>query len=219
MRKKIVIAGVVIALAVAAVLFLHGQGIDSKQAGEWLRSVRNHWWAPAAFIALYVTFNVLLIPATILTLTAGVVWGWLVGGLWVLAASTIASAVPYAIGRSGSRWAEALLERRAASIHRALRNEGLISLLLLRFVPIVPYNILNYAAGLAGITVRDYLLATFAGTIPGIFIFTYLASSIASGLVSPRAAFLRILVAGVLLGALALTSRFLAGRVRARVNR
>ena len=84
--------------------------------------------------------------------------------------------------------------------------------------PIVPYNILNYAAGVAGISVRDDLLATFTGTIPGIFIFTYLASSIASGLVSPRAALLRILIAGALLAMLALASRFFAGRVKARLN-
>ena len=93
-----------------------------------------------------------------------------------------------------------------------------MSLLLMRLVPIVPYNILNYAAGVAGIKVRDYLLATFIGTIPGIFIFTYLASSIASGLVSPRAAFVRILIAGALLAALALASRFFAGRVKARLK-
>jgi uncharacterized membrane protein YdjX (TVP38/TMEM64 family) len=56
----------------------------------------------------------------------------------------------------------------------------------MRLVPIVPYNVLNYAAGLAGVKTRDYLVATFIGTIPGIFILTYLASSIASGLVSPH---------------------------------
>jgi uncharacterized membrane protein YdjX (TVP38/TMEM64 family) len=212
-----VIAAVII-VGVAAFLFLRSRGIHPQQIAEWLRAVGDRWWAPVAFIGLYIAFNVFLVPATILSLTAGVVWGWWIGGLWVLAASTVASAVPYFIGRSGAGWAEKLLERRAARIHRALRNEGFMSLLLMRLVPIVPYNILNYAAGVAGIKLRDYLLATFIGTIPGIFIFTYLASSIASGLVSPRAAFVRILIAGALLAALALVSRFFAGRVRARLK-
>ena len=93
-----------------------------------------------------------------------------------------------------------------------------MSLLLMRLVPIVPYNILNYAAGLAGIPFRTYVAATFIGTIPGIFIFTYLASSISAGLVSPRQAFVRILIAGVLLAGLAVISRLFAGKVKARLG-
>ncbi|GAC1430455.1 MAG: hypothetical protein NVSMB68_02770 [Thermoanaerobaculia bacterium] len=216
--KPILIAVAVIAIAVVAFFILRSRGIHLSQLAVWLRSVGGRWWAPLAFIGLYTVFNVFLLPATILSLTAGVVWGWLAGGLWVLLASTVASAVPYFIGRSGSGWANRLLEKRAGRIHRALRNEGFMTLLLMRLVPIVPYNVLNYAAGVAGIKVRDYLLATFIGTIPGIFIFTYLAASIASGLVSPRAAFVRILIAGALLAALALVSRFFAGKVKARVG-
>lgn len=216
--KTAAVIGAVLVIGVTAFLFLRSRGVHPQQIAVWLRAIGDRWWAPLAFVGLYTVFNVFLIPATILSLTAGVVWGWLAGGLWVLAASTVASAIPYFIGRSGSAWAEELLERRAGRIHRALRNEGFMSLLLMRLVPIVPYNILNYAAGVAGISVRDYLLATFIGTIPGIFIFTYLASSIASGLVSPRAALLRILIAGALLAMLALASRFFAGRVKARLN-
>ncbi len=216
--KPIAIIATVVILAVAVFFILRGRGFHPQQIAQWLKAVGDRWWAPVAFIGLYAVFNVFLLPATILSLTAGVVWGWFAGGLWVLAASTVASAIPYFIGRSGSAWAEKLLERKAARIHRALRNEGFMSLLLMRLVPIVPYNVLNYAAGVAGIKVRDYLLATFIGTIPGIFIFTYLAASIASGLVSPRAAFVRILIAGALLAALALTSRFFAGRVKKRLN-
>ncbi len=208
----------VIAIAAGAFLFLRSRGIHPQQVARWLSSVGNRWWAPVAFIGLYTVFNTFLIPATILTLTAGVVWGWFVGGLWVLAASTVGSAAPYLIARTGAGWVQTLLERRAARAYESLRREGFMTLLLMRLVPIVPYNVLNYAAGLAGVKTRDYLFATFIGTIPGIFIFTYLASSIASGLVSPGAAFVRILIAGALLAILALVSRFLAGKLRSRLD-
>lgn len=217
-RKKVIVFAVIAGIATAAFFVLRAQGIELRQAGEWLTSVGDRWWAPAAFIALYAIFNTLLLPGTILTLTAGVVWGWLVGGLWVLAASTIGSAIPYWIGITRSRWIEQLLRRRAGGVHRALKNEGFMSLLLLRLVPVIPYNILNYAAGLASIRLRDYVAATFIGTIPGIFIFTYLASSIASDLVSPGQAFVRILLAGALLGALAIASRFFAAKIKSRLS-
>lgn len=220
-RTKLIVVASIILIAVAVIFFSPlREYVDPKRAATWLKSVGNIWWAPAVFILFYCIFNVLLVPATILSLTAGAVWGWWKGGLWVLVASTIASAIPFFLARStGSAWIETLVRKRASGLYEKLHNEGFITLLLLRLVPIAPYNILNYAAGLAGIRTRHYLIATFIGTIPGIFIFTYLADSIAAGVISPGQAFVRILVAGVFLAALALISRFLAGRVRKRLEK
>ncbi|MGA7613664.1 MAG: TVP38/TMEM64 family protein [Thermoanaerobaculia bacterium] len=194
------------------------QFVDPKSIAGWLRAAGGNWWTPLVFIVLYSVFDIFLIPATILSLTAGVVWGWLEGGLWVLLASSIGSLFPYLIGRSGAPWITARLERISGGVYEKLQHEGFITLLLLRLVPIFPYNVLNYAAGLAGIRPRDYILATFLGTIPGIFIFTYLADSIAAGVVSPREAFVRILLAGALLGGVAIIGRLFAGRVRSRLE-
>ncbi len=217
-RKKFFLLAAGVIVAVMAVFVLRSRGVEPRQIAQWLARVGDRWWAPVVFITLYAIFNTALLPATVLTLTAGLVWGWLHGGLWVLAASTIGSALPYWIGYSGSGRVEALMSRKAPRMLEALKKEGFMTLLLLRLIPIVPYNVLNYAAGLAHIRPRQYFAATFIGTIPGIFIFTYLASSIASGLVSPRQAFIRILIAGVLLAVLALLSRLFSGRVRSRLN-
>lgn len=208
----------VVVVAVVAVWLYRAGHLDPRAAARWFETVGSTWWAPVAFIALYTVFNCLLVPATILSLTAGVVWGWWAGGLWVLAASTIGSAVPFFLARAGTGWVQRILEGRSRSLYEKLRDEGFVTLLLLRLVPIVPYNVLNYAAGLAGIRPRDYLIATFFGTIPGIFIFTYLADSIAAGVLSPGDAFVRIALAGVLLGALVVSGRLLAGRVRGRIE-
>lgn len=196
-----------------------GRRFDVALAAEWLRSVGGAWWAPLLFILLYTAFNLALIPGTILTLTAGAMWGWVVGGLWVVAASGIGSVAPYLVARAGSGPISRWMEARAGRLRRLLEDEGFTTLLLLRLVPIVPYNVLNYAAGLAGIRPRDYVLATVIGTVPGIFIFTFLADAIASGLVSPRDTFLRIVLAGLLLGALVLITRLVSGRVRRRLQR
>lgn len=212
-----VIIGAVVLIGVALTLYRLGY-IDPEATTAWLREASGSWWAPLAFIGLYTIFNVFLIPATLLTLTAGVIWGWLVGGLWVLAASTVASFVPYLIARNGAGWIESILRGRANDIHGKLQNEGFTTLLLLRLIPVFPYNVLNYASGLAGLRARDYVLATFIGTIPGIFIFTYLADSISQGLVSPGEAFVKILIAGALLGGLVLVTRFFSAKVKKRVE-
>lgn len=196
-----------------------GRQFDAGQAAQWLRAAGGAWWAPLLFILLYTAFNLALIPGTILTLTAGVIWGWILGGIWVVVASGIGSVAPYLVARTGAGPAGRWLDARAGRLRRLLENEGFTTLLMLRLVPVVPYNVLNYAAGLAGIRPRDYVLATLLGTLPGIFIFTYLADAIASGFVSPGDAFVRILLAGFLLGGLVLITRRLSGRVRGRLER
>jgi uncharacterized membrane protein YdjX (TVP38/TMEM64 family) len=217
--RRILAAALAVLGLLALILTVRSSGLRPDAVAAWLRSIADFWWAPLAFVLLYSAFNLALVPATILTLTAGVVWGWLEGGAWVLLASTIGSAAPYFLARSGSGPIVEAMKRRAARLANALYREGFTTLLLLRLVPIFPYNLLNYAAGLAGIRPRDYLLATFAGTIPGIFIFTYFADSLAAGVLTRGEAFIRILFAGVLLAVLVVTGRLMGGRVRKRLER
>jgi uncharacterized membrane protein YdjX (TVP38/TMEM64 family) len=217
--RRILIAALAVLGLLALVLTVRVSGLRPEAVAAWLRDIADSWWAPLAFVLLYAAFNLALLPATILTLTAGVVWGWLEGGAWVLLASTIGSAAPYFLARRGSGPIIDAIKRRAARLANALYREGFTTLLLLRLVPVFPYNLLNYAAGLAGIGPRDYLLATFIGTIPGIFIFTYFADSLAAGVLTRGDAFVRIVLAGALLAGLILIGRLMGGRVRKRVER
>lgn len=219
-RLRVAITLAVVAIAAAIIFFtpLRDYLAPAEIRGR-LEAIAGNWWAPLVFILLYCCATTFFIPpATALSLAAGVIWGWWIGGLWVLAASTVASMIPYLIGRTGGGWLSSRIPGAAKDLYRKLQNEGFITLLLLRLVPVVPYGALNYASGLALISVRDYFLATAIGTIPGIFIFTYLSDSIAAGAISGGQAFVRILIAGALLAALVLISRLLAARVKRRIE-
>ena len=219
MKRALAALAAVAILAIAGWLSMRAGWLDLRWIPDWLASIGGVWWAPLAFIVLYTVFNVLLLPATILTLSAGVIWGWQVGGLWVLAASTVGSFVPFLIARSGARGLFMQRGGRWERIQDLLKREGFVTLLLLRLVPLFPYNVLNYAAGLAGVRPRDYIAATALGTLPAIFIFTYLADAIAAGVSSPRAAFGRVLFAGLLLAVLVLGTRLVSRRVQRRIER
>ena len=219
MKRALAALAAVAILALVGWLSTRAGWLDLTRIPDWLASIGSVWWAPLAFILLYTVFNVLLLPATILTLSAGVIWGWQVGGLWVLVASTVGSFVPFLIARSGAHGLFTRKGGRWERIQELLKREGFVTLLLLRLVPLFPYNVLNYAAGLAGVRPRDYVAATALGTIPGIIIFTYLADAIAAGVSSPRAAFGRVLFAGLLLAILVLGTRLVSRRVQRRVER
>lgn len=48
----------------------------------------------------------------------------------------------------------------------------------MRLIPLLPFNALNYAAGVTGVGIRDYVSATAVGIIPGAFAFAALGSSL-----------------------------------------
>ncbi len=211
---------IVIAVAAVTVAFIgQRQGwIDVAAIAKWVRSVGGTWWAPLAFVGLFAVFNVLALPGTILTITAGIVWGWVLGGTYAWIGGLIGNLVPYYLARRGAPWIEeaVLSGRRRQKILERLRRQGFTSLLVMRLIPLIPYNVLNYASGFADIAFRDYFFATAIGRAPGSYIYAFFADAITSHLMSQQGAMVRILIAGAILVALVLTTQFLARRWRQR---
>jgi uncharacterized membrane protein YdjX (TVP38/TMEM64 family) len=69
---------------------------------------------------------------------------------------------------------------RFAAIDRAVGKQGLKIVLLTRLSPVFPFNLLNYAFGLTQVGLRDYLIGTGVGIVPGTIMYVYLGSLITS---------------------------------------
>ena len=80
---------------------------------------------------------------------------------------------------------------------------GFANIFRLRLLPVVPFNLLSFAAGLAGVPLRAYLLGTALGIVPGTIVYTYFADSLIGGAEgASRAALVRVGIAATLLLAL-----------------
>lgn len=166
-----------IALAVLlAVLTLAQRSVPFRAALEratlWIESLG--WWAPAAFVTLYVLCALLLIPRTVLTVASGFLFGFGWGILWALLAINLAANLAFAIGRCFFREAVARSTRirgngrdRLRFLDLAVRRDGWRIVALTRLSPVFPYSLLNYAFGLTRVTWGQYLLGSFAGMLPG----------------------------------------------------
>lgn len=136
-------------------------------------------WGIALFAAIYVVCTVALIPASVLTMAAGFVYGPLYGLLAVVPAATLGATGAFLLGRTVLRgWVRRKIgsSSRARALDRAVGREGLTLVFLLRLSPLVPFNVLNYALSLSGISVGRFVLATFFGIIPGTWLYVYLGS-------------------------------------------
>ncbi|HVA66839.1 MAG TPA: TVP38/TMEM64 family protein [Elusimicrobiota bacterium] len=145
-----------------------------------LRGIRNMGaWGPAAFITLYVSSTVALIPGSVLTLGAGALFGVLWGTIYVSIASVTGASLAFVIGRYLAKsWVSRKMEgnQKLKRLSKAVAKEGWKLTLLVRLSPVFPFNILNYAFGLTEVSFRDYVLASWLGMLPGTILYVYLGS-------------------------------------------
>lgn len=136
-------------------------------------------WGPALFVLLYVVATVLFLPGSILTLGAGAAFGLVRGVVVVSIAATLGATAAFLVGRYLARdWVAARIERRGSfrALDEAVAREGWKIVGLMRLSPVVPFNLLNYAFGATRVPLRDYVLASWVGMLPGTVLYVYLGS-------------------------------------------
>ena len=153
----VVAAGVAVALAIGVPPIEEVRAaVDSAGSG-----------APVLYVLLYAALTLTPTPATLTSITAGVLFGLPLGLLVVLAGAVTGSAVGFGLARVLGRDAvRALDSQQLQRLDRLLRRRGLVAVIGIRLVPL-PFAAVNYACGLSALRLRDYLLGTAVGILPG----------------------------------------------------
>lgn len=135
----------------------------------------------AAFMAIYIIQTALALPgAVILSLSAGAIFGPLLGTVYAVSAASIGATLSFLVTRYLLR--DAVLSKfgsKLEGINKELEERGINYLLFLRLVPLFPFFLINLAAGLTRLPLRTFVLGTFLGIIPGGFVFVNAGASLA----------------------------------------
>jgi uncharacterized membrane protein YdjX (TVP38/TMEM64 family) len=124
---------------------------------------------PLLVLLAYVVAGLLVVPLTILIAATGIAFGPVFGVIYALAGGLLSGFVSYMIGRKlGPRDGAQLAGERLNAISRKLAERGLLAVVLVRMVPVAPVHIVNIVAGASHINLRDFLLGTFIGLLPGV---------------------------------------------------
>jgi uncharacterized membrane protein YdjX (TVP38/TMEM64 family) len=152
-------------------------GIDRLQLQSWLETMGL--WAPVIYIVLYTLGTLLILPSTPLNLTGGALFGIWWGTLWTAIAAVVAAIAAFAFTRTiGRQWVYHKLAGRWSAVDAEIRQGGLFYLFAIRLLPMIPYGIVNFVAGLTSIKFKDYLIGTLLGTVPGILPFVMMGAGI-----------------------------------------
>ncbi len=170
--------GVAIVAALAVVLIQYGGAIQQslQSALLWIKDLGP--LGPLLFIGLYVIVTVLFLPASLMTIGGGFIFGPFAGCLYVVIGATIGANLAFLIGRYLARDRVAkLIEGNKAfkAIDKAIAQGGWKIVGLIRLSPAFPFNVLNYALGLTRVSFTDNIIGTM-GIIPGAFAYSYLGS-------------------------------------------
>ncbi|MEP6507964.1 MAG: TVP38/TMEM64 family protein [Gemmatimonadales bacterium] len=140
---------------------------------EWVRA--RGAWGPVAFVAMYIVVDLLVIPGAILTLIAGALFGFVHGVIYAFVGALLGSVASFLVARYAVK---PIVERRLRDnerfkfIDRAAKSGGVRLVALLRLSPVMPYNVLNYALGITGLTTTEYTIGTLA-ILPGTAMYVY----------------------------------------------
>ena len=174
-ERYILLAAIVVGLVLTAKYFNLQQVF--RDALAWIEDAGPI--GPLVFFGLYVAACVFMLPGSILTMGAGAVFGVVNGFLLVSLSSTVGATAAFLVGRYLAR---EMVARRVAgnamfsAMDEAVASEGWKIVGLTRLSPVFPFNLLNYAFGLTHVSLRDYVLASWIGMIPGTVMYVYLGS-------------------------------------------
>ncbi len=200
------IVGIVIAYMTGFIDFI--KDVDAMQAFFSELGIIGY----VVYTIMYIIVAVFMLPASVITIIAGIVFGPVTGGIIALIGATIGACTSFIIARYIARDAiVSKFENNAVfkKIEKGAEENGVSFLILTRLVPVFPYNVQNYAYGLTSIQFASYALVTLICMAPGAFIYAFMAGEIVTNGVSVKL-LIQFTVAGLVLFLVSLIPKAIA---------
>ncbi|PHR60697.1 MAG: hypothetical protein COA43_06030 [Robiginitomaculum sp.] len=147
--------------------------------------VAEHYVASViGFCVLYASLTAISVPgASLLTIFGGFLFGLATGTIAVVIGATIGAtllflAARYVFGQSLAAKAGPFMKK----FEKGLKENEISYLFILRLVPLFPFFIVNIVPALFSVKIRNYILTTFFGIIPGSLVYVSVGNGIGAAL-------------------------------------
>ena len=136
-------------------------------------------WAPIVYIVLFTIVPLTLFPDSILAISGGLAFGLGWGSIYTMIGALMGATLAFFITRTiGNSAINNLMDKKFKGAKKYTDKMGIEVILLLRLIPLFPFDIVSYLAGLSNIKFKKYIIGTIIGTIPGILIFNNIGEQI-----------------------------------------
>jgi uncharacterized membrane protein YdjX (TVP38/TMEM64 family) len=212
-RARARLAGLAGALAVCVVALALSGSVSSDGVRDHLDGLGVA--GPVVFVLVSSLLTVALFPGPLLAGASGLLFGTALGTPISVTAATLGASLAFSISRWWAHDAVAALAGpRLERVQHVLAGRPFLTVLYARIAPGMPYNLVNYAAGMTHIPLRTFALATAIGVAPRAFAYTALGGSL-HDLGSPEAVVAFAVLVLMAVGGLVLARRDVRRRTRA----
>ncbi|KAK6146099.1 hypothetical protein DH2020_019968 [Rehmannia glutinosa] len=138
-------------------------------------------WGPLVLAVAYIPLTILAVPASVLTLGGGYLFGLPVGFLADSIGATLGAGAAFLLGRTlGRSFVISKLKDypQFNAVAIAIQKSGFKIVLLLRLVPLLPFNMLNYLLSVTPVALAPYLLASWLGMMPITLALVYVGTTL-----------------------------------------
>lgn len=156
-----------------------GNVIDIKSVQSFVRQAGP--WAPLLYMSCYLIGPTVFFPASLLSMTGGVLFGPFWGSLYTICSATVGATIPFLVTRRfGRKPLEKLLSKsmnfdeQFKAFEQSVAQQGWKYVAFTRLVTVFPFLILNYTFGLTKVSLWTYVWASFVFMLPGTFMFNYM---------------------------------------------
>lgn len=185
--QKLVAAAFWVLLIGGYAWYYQANGLTTTTALVEIVDLLSSPWGPLLYILIYALRPLIFFSAAVLTVASGAIFG--AGSLWNLAlavlytviGSNLSATIAYAIGRF---FGQGLLQENAGESSNLLqryadrmRKNSFETVMIMRFI-FLPYDLVNYLAGILRIDWKAFILASLLGSIPGTIAFVSFGASI-----------------------------------------
>jgi len=142
-------------------------------------------WGIAIFLIIYIIAAVAIVPAALLKVAAGGMFGSFVGVIVASIGSTLGATACFLIARyvaSGPLVQRMKQHRRYRKLDRLTERHGAVIVAIVRLVPILPGNLVNYAFGLTRVPLGVFVLWSWLCMLPGTIVLVVGTDAFVQGL-------------------------------------
>ena len=161
------------------------QWLDAARLADAIERMGQSIGPLAAMLGFSLALT-LAVPLTFLTLVAVVAFGPTAGFFYSITSAILSGSISFGLGKLLGR---DVLQRlggvRVNQVSRRLAKHGMLSVIVIRMVPIAPFSVINMIAGATHLRLRDLLLGTVIGMTPGTLAMTFFAGQIVEALKNP----------------------------------
>jgi len=164
------------ALAIAALLWRFtplAAYASTDRLMEWIGHFRQSPWLGVALIGAYVFGGLLAFPLLLLITVTALIYEPLIAFPLALTGSVVNAVVLYGIGSKFIRGTvREAFGPTLKKVDAALEGRSVIAIAVIRMTPVAPFTFVNLALGSIGVPLKDYVLGTILGLVPGLFVLT-----------------------------------------------